>query len=293
MSDNLTDMPDMPDNRGMIRDEQALKEVTMRTLNRETAAVIEEAVRSGNPVLVTLHGAPKAVLVPLTGSLADVPDTLFGVAKTPSEVRQSIRAAEADLIGGKVLSSLGFQSDAAIRDVYPTVAHAARASEDVYLVEEIGDIAEASAHSVEAQSHFSGLLPSIREYSPTTGSPGNAKGQEVAAFTPQYVRVAKVRKAGEIQRVGRIFHIEKDIPGIRKEDVKVTVDERQVIIDAIAPADSGRKAIHEVYDLPAAIDLDAPPGIQVLDGVLKLELKRLSDSVPILIEGTGKITPLE
>jgi prevent-host-death family protein len=279
-------MPDITDNRGMNRDEHGLNEVTMRTLNRETAAVIEEAVRSGKSVLVTLHGAPKAVLVPLTGSLADVPGTLFGVARTPSEVRQSIRMAEADLIGGKVLTSLGFESDAANREAYVPIPHAVPVSEDVYLVTETGDIPE-------AHSHLSDVFASIRDYSASAGSLGKAIGQEGAAFTPQFVRVAKVRQVAEIQRIGHLFHIEKDIPGIRKEDVKVTVDERQVIIDGIAPADSGRKPIHEVYDLPAAIDLAAPPSIQVLDGVLKLDLKRRSDSVPIMIEGTGKITSLE
>src|SRR6266566_4135668 len=73
--------------------------VKMRELSRDTKSVIEEVVRSGRPAIVTFHGRPQVAITSLVAPVeAADPHVLHDA---PAHIQEAIRAAEADLIGGR------------------------------------------------------------------------------------------------------------------------------------------------------------------------------------------------
>src|SRR5256885_14344538 len=88
-------MSDMSDNSAMER-------VTIRRLSRETNRVIEEAVRGGKPVVVTVYGRPAVALVPLKGRIEDIPK--LGLEGAPEHVLGAYREAQADIVAGRLLA---------------------------------------------------------------------------------------------------------------------------------------------------------------------------------------------
>jgi len=78
-----------------------MDKVTIRRLSRETNRVVEQAVRTGKPVIVTVYGRPAVAVVPLQGRVEDLPS--LGLEGAPEHVLDAFREAQADIVAGKLL----------------------------------------------------------------------------------------------------------------------------------------------------------------------------------------------
>lgn len=76
----------------------------MRRLSRETRDVVEQVVRTGEPILVTIHGRPEIGIVPLYGRIGDWPDD-YGPKGAPEHVLAALRESEADIVAGRLLTT--------------------------------------------------------------------------------------------------------------------------------------------------------------------------------------------
>mgnify|MGYP001424733073 CR=1 FL=1 len=78
------------------------------------------------------------------------------------------------------------------------------------------------------------------------------------------------------------YFIQLDAPGIRKEDLKISVENRHLLIEGERKGQTTRK-LRRAFNLPDDVDT-AQIAAQMKDGVLELALPKKEQAKPKLIE---------